>query len=77
MNTVRSNVYMLPPKEHRTGECAVCEQPAILRFRDASTGALVGSCCSRELVLAEAGLYGVTGLRAPTIEESTSVIPNH
>ncbi len=66
----QSRIFMLPPKQHAVGFCAVCGAAGILQFRDSSTGFSIGSCCLDSLIKAESFLNASAGIRPPTIEES-------
>ena len=62
---------MLPPADTAVGVCSICNNPAVLQYRDASTGFRVGQCCRRELVVADAVLMTApeAGVRHPATTE--------
>jgi hypothetical protein len=63
--TYRAQIFMVSPKDFRPGVCALCAQPAILKFTDSVTGQSYGDCCFAAMVSAERALVGIPGIRPP------------
>lgn len=51
MTTIRT----LAPKHCKPGLCAVCQEPALLKWRDTELG-LIGDCCCGAVVQADKNL---------------------
>ena len=56
MKTARSQIFPLSVTDHQPGTCSICGCTALLKWRDASTGFVLGNCCLRVTLQAERAL---------------------
>lgn len=69
--TLRSQIFMLSTSDWRPGLCAVCNQAALIKYRD-SSGMNLGECCLAHAISAERALICTEGIRHPTKEEAAA-----
>lgn len=82
-NVIRSRIFRLSASDFKPGMCSVCGESALIKFKDASTGANLGECCLEAAIQSERLLSSMqdlrdhdgmpSGLRHPTPEESTKL----
>jgi hypothetical protein len=74
----RSSVRRFAACDFRTGHCAICTDPVIIKFQDTSTGWKIGDCCVHAAISAERVLSDPEArLRAPLREEFIRPQSNH
>ena len=78
MNPIRSTIFMVSAAEFCAGNCDICGENAVLKYRDAATGHNIGACCITSAIIADRELSNPTnGIRCPLSIEEAKEIPNH